>query len=110
MKTPLILHAVLAFAYFYGAASFASQADVSEWQIQKCGAYEDAWTEALAYFGSDGLNDDFVANNESFIAGDCTDQGQVCPRSSEELQIANALTIAVMNAGAASTFPPFKCD
>lgn len=109
MRSKLFLSAVLAVSFQYSAPGFASQAEASAWQMQKCAVYEDAWAGALAYFGSDSLDADFVADNESFIAGGCTDQGHVCPRSSEELDIANALTIAVMNAGAASTFPPFRC-
>ena len=55
------------------------------------------------------MNYNFMAGNENFIAGGCTEQVDVCPRSAQELEIANALTIAVMNAGAASTFLPFRC-
>jgi hypothetical protein len=37
------------------------------------------------------------------------DTADVCPRSGEEIETANVLTIAAMNAGMASTFLPFAC-
>jgi len=39
----------------------------------------------------------------------CTEAIDICPRSSNEIHIANALTLAMMNSGAASTFLPFRC-
>ena len=47
--------------------------------------------------------------HEAFIASGCTRQGNVCPRSAEELDLANMMVVAAMNAGTASTFPPFAC-
>jgi hypothetical protein len=79
------------------------------WQQQKCALYEDAWGRALASIGSDNVNYNFVANNENFIASECTERVNVCPRSNQELEIANLLTMVMMNEGAASTFLPFTC-
>lgn len=83
--------------------------EVTDWQQQKCTIYEQSWGEALEFFGSDNINYNFIASNENFIAGGCTERVNACPRSSQEREIADALTIAMMNAGTASTFLPFTC-
>lgn len=83
--------------------------ETSAWQLEKCRLYGRAWTQALDAFGSDDLNFNFMAQNENFLAGGCLDATAICPRSTQELQIADALTMAMMNAGAASTFLPFRC-
>lgn len=87
----------------------AAQDAARTWTEEKCAVYAAAWTQALDGFGSDEMNYAFMAGNENFIASDCTDRGEICPQSSQELEIANALTLALMNAGTASTFLPFKC-
>ncbi len=79
------------------------------WVAQKCAAYRAAWDQALDMFGSDGMNYAFIAGSENFIAAGCTDPTRICPQSAAELEVANALTLAMMNAGAASTFLPFAC-
>lgn len=84
--------------------------DQSVWQAKKCEIFQQNWEKALGFFGSDNLNYNFIAQNENFIAGGCTEGVSVCPRSSQELDIANALTVAMMNAGAASTFLPYRCS
>lgn len=81
----------------------------SEWQTQKCAIYERAWTRALENFGDDNINYNFIATNENFIASGCTDTIRACPRSERELEIANVLSIVMMNEGVASTFLPFGC-
>lgn len=81
----------------------------SDWPTEKCRLYESYWTEALERFGSDDLNYNFIAANENFIAAGCSEKGTACPRSTQELDIANALSILMINAGAASTFLPFHC-
>jgi hypothetical protein len=81
----------------------------ADWPAEKCAAFAAAWNQALDAFGSDQMNYAFLAGNENFIASTCTDRGEICPQSRQELEIANALTLALMNAGTASTFLPFKC-
>jgi len=85
------------------------QEQSASWVEQKCGAYEAAWTDAVAAADETQVNYAFIAANENFIAGGCTEPVEACPRSRVELDIANALTLAMMNAGAASTFLPFRC-
>ena len=79
------------------------------WAEEKCRRYENAWNEVLSRWGTDGMSAGFIDGNKAFIAGGCTGQGNVCPRSSRDLELANILTIAAMNAGTASTFLPFAC-
>ncbi len=78
------------------------------WPEEKCARYGEAWTEALRRFGTRGLSQDFVESHAAFLASGCT-SGDVCPRSQEELDLANIMVIRAMNAGTASTFPPFRC-
>lgn len=87
----------------------AAQAPATDWPAEKCAIYAQAWNQALDSFGSDEMNYAFLAGNENFIAGDCTERTEICPQSQQELEISNALTLALMNAGAASSFLPFKC-
>ncbi len=89
-----------------GAGPTSAQTD---WQEQKCALYEAAWARALENFGDDDMNYNFIATNENFIASGCTDTVRACPRSLQELEIANMLSIVMMNEGAASTFLPFGC-
>jgi len=78
------------------------------WVEEKCARYSEAWTEAIRRFGTRGLSRDFLDSNAAFLASGCT-SGDVCPRSQEELDLANIMVIRAMNAGTASTFPPFRC-
>jgi hypothetical protein len=79
------------------------------WVAQKCALYAEAWNRALDGVGTADVNLAFLAGNENFIAGGCTDVASICPQSGAELEIANSLTVVMMNAGTASTFLPFAC-
>jgi hypothetical protein len=79
------------------------------WPEMKCARYKQAWSDAIAHRGTDGLSREFIERHDAFTASGCTSQGDVCPRSEEELNFANMMVIAAMNAGTASTFPPFAC-
>jgi hypothetical protein len=79
------------------------------WTEEKCARYGRSWIEALAHFGRDGLSAAFVTRHEAFLASGCRSREAVCPLSAEELALADALTIAAMNAGMASSFVPFRC-
>jgi hypothetical protein len=87
----------------------AQEGRAQSWSEVKCERYRKAWTEALARRGTQGLGPDFIARHEAFLATGCTAKADVCPRSAEELDLANVLTILAMNAGTASTFLPFAC-
>jgi hypothetical protein len=75
----------------------------------KCSRYRKAWSEALARRGTQGLGREFLERHEAFLASGCTTRADVCPRSAAELDLANMMVVAAMNAGTASTFPPFSC-
>ena len=79
------------------------------WPEVKCERYGKAWSEALTRRGKQGLSREFIERHEAFLASGCTTQADVCPRSSDELDMANIMVVAAMNAGTASTFPPFAC-
>ena len=92
-----------------GPHASAQQPAERTWPEEKCFRYAKAWEEALVRRGRNGLSADFIARHEAFIAGGCTARADVCPRSAEELAMANVMTIRAMNAGTASTFLPFAC-
>lgn len=91
------------------APARAQDAPARPWTIEKCARYGDAWKEALTRFGRAGLSPDFLARHDAFLASGCLADPDVCPRSKEELALANIMVVRAMNAGAASTFPPFAC-
>jgi hypothetical protein len=91
------------------ATSFAQDRPQQSWPEVKCARYKAAWAEALARRGMRGLGAEFLDRHEAFLASGCTTKGDVCPRSTEELELANIMVVAAMNAGTASTFPPFAC-
>src|SRR5918998_1386948 len=74
------------------------------WPEVKCARYKQAWADALARRGRRGLGQEFLGRHEAFLASGSTARDDVCPRSAEELDLANVLVIAAMNAGTASSF------
>lgn len=80
-----------------------------DWRAEKCARYADAWAQALKRFGRAGLSAEYLARHDAFLARGCESPRDVCPRSKEELALANVMVLRAMNAGAASTFPPFAC-
>lgn len=82
----------------------------SNWSAKKCDLYEHAWSRALSNSPNVDINYNFLAANENFIASGCTEKIAVCPRSNDELELADMLSIIMLNEGAASTFLPFNCD
>jgi hypothetical protein len=66
------------------------------WAEVKCARYKKAWNDALPRMKAKGLGREFLDRHEAFLASGCTAKADVCPRSA-------------MNAGTASTFPPFAC-
>ncbi len=80
-----------------------------QWTLAKCERYKTAWLTLVSRRGIADLGPQFLESHDAFIASGCTTRADVCPRSARELDVANAMVIAAMNAGAASTFPPFAC-
>src|SRR3954465_15325736 len=93
----------------YAAQTALAQASSSSWSEVKCARYKQAWLEGLARRGRRGLGREFLDGHEAFLASGCTAKADVCPRSPEELELANIMVLAAMNAGTASTFLPFSC-
>jgi len=89
--------------------AFAQNQQSQSWPEVKCARYKKAWDDALARLGTNGLSREFLERHEAFLASGCTAQADVCPRSEQELNLANMMVVAAMNAGTASTFPPFSC-
>ena len=102
---------VLAASLIAGAAGpgLAQPAPPENWPAVKCERYTKAYAEALARFGRKGLGQPFLDSHEAFLASGCSIRGEVCPRSTEELNLANVMVIMGMNQGMASTFMPFAC-
>jgi len=105
---------VLAFATLLAisisSAAIAQQPEAdSSWPAVKCQRYKKAYADAIARFGKRGLGQAFLETHDAFLASDCTVKVDVCPRSKEELDLANVLVILSMNQGMASTFVPFNC-
>ena len=81
----------------------------SDWQRTKCEVYARALGDILDHVGHDGVSDRFLARNREFIASGCLADVDACPETDTDIEVANGLTIATMNAGAASSFSPFRC-
>ncbi len=90
------------------AAPLRAQAP-ENWPQVKCERWRSAYDETLKRFGRKGLGQEFMTGNEAFIASGCQNPPDVCPRSAEELNFANVMVMAGMNAGVSSTFMPYAC-
>ncbi|WP_426959181.1 hypothetical protein [Muricoccus radiodurans] len=108
MIRPIVV-ALLALAAL-GAPPADAQEDRSlSWPERRCARYRDVSTEAFARLGTNGLTAGFLEAHAAFLASGCRDRRGVCPRSEQDLSMANTLTALAINAGAASTFLPFAC-
>ncbi|QGG89769.1 hypothetical protein GH983_04485 [Agrobacterium sp. MA01] len=81
----------------------------SDWQRKKCDVYRQAFAEILDHVGREGVSDIFLVQNQAFIDSGCLADIDACPQTEADIEVANGLTIASMNAGAASSFSPFRC-
>lgn len=100
---------ILAIAMIGFAPAHAEDPAVEAWAKEKCVRYERAWKRATDFVGREGISREFIEGNEKFIADGCSSGADVCPRSAEEIKLANVLTMAAMNFGTASSFLPFVC-
>lgn len=91
------------------AAALAQAPGGENWPAVKCERYRKAYDEATRRFGTKGLGQEFLARHDAFMASGCQTPPDVCPRSTEELNLANIMVMAGMNAGLSSTFMPFAC-
>jgi hypothetical protein len=106
-----LIATILALGFILGSATTGRAQPVppENWPAVKCERYTKAYAEALAKSGRNGLGQPFLDAHEAFLASGCSIKGEVCPRSTEELNIANVMVILGMNQGMASTFMPFAC-
>ena len=109
-----IRHPALAAVMIWTAASAPALAAAPhrlgrDWHDEKCVRYKRAWTQALAHQGAQGLSQPFLDAHAAFLASNCTRRADVCARSEQEIALANTMVVLSMNAGTASTFPPFYC-
>lgn len=105
----LALCGLLASGAFSEDEAGETQATRSAWQIEKCEVYRTALAEILDHVGRNGVSPLFLARNTEFIESGCLKDVDACPQTDKDVEIANGLTIATMNAGAASSFSPFRC-
>jgi hypothetical protein len=99
----------LAFAAPAPGLAQQTSAPPENWPAIKCERYTKAYGEALSRLGRKGLSPDFLGAHEAFLASGCSIKGEVCPRSAEDLNLANIMVVMGMNQGMASTFMPFAC-
>jgi len=92
-----------------GIPAAQAQSGGENWPAVKCERYRKAYDEATRRFGMKGLGPEFLARHDAFMISGCMAPPDVCPRSAEELNLANVMVMAGMNAGMASTFMPFAC-
>lgn len=109
MKLLAVLAVLLGSSIANGVSLAVAQENPQSWSEVKCARYKKGWSDALARRGTRGLGREFLDSHEAFLASGCRAGAGVCPRSPEELELANVLTIVAMNAGTASTFLPFAC-
>ncbi|KUL95002.1 hypothetical protein DK26_13155 [Bosea sp. WAO] len=105
----LLLAAIVAGNLALGTAALAQAPGSENWPAVKCERYRKAYDEATRRFGTKGLGPEFLARHDAFMASGCQTPPDVCPRSTEELNLANIMVMAGMNAGLSSTFMPFAC-
>jgi hypothetical protein len=104
-----VLAAVIGVSIAVGISPAGAQDGPLSWREVKCVRYAKAWSEALHRKGAQGLGREFLDRHDAFMASGCTASTDVCPRSAQELALANIMIIASYNAGMGSTFSPFAC-
>jgi hypothetical protein len=101
---------VLACCLLFGSSGRAQQrVPVRNWHDEKCARYGKAWSDAVGRVGAGGLSPAFLQAHAAFLASNCTRRADVCPRTPADFALANMMVVLSMNAGTASTFPPFAC-
>src|SRR5215212_2790609 len=108
-RTAAVLAVLAASFAVEGASPVGAQDKNPSWTEVKCVRYAKAWSEALRRKGAQGLGWEFLETHDAFVASGCTAPTAVCPRSTEELEIANVMVMASFNAEMGSTFTPFSC-
>ena len=77
-------------------------------QSSKCDIFRTAFDSAVQRFGKAGLSEEFLTRGAAFSSGGCEGQRNVCPRSPEELKLANLVILRAVGRTGGS-FLPFAC-
>ena len=104
---PAFALAGLAAGLVIGLVFAPHPAAAEAWAAEKCRRYERAWQHLLV--GAPAPGAAFVAAQEAFIAGGCSQPGAVCPRSETERALADLLALMAVAEGMAGSFLPFGC-
>ncbi len=86
----------------------ASPALAQDWPAEKCRRYSAAWDAATQHRGTAGLSPAFLAAHAAFLGSGCRERA-ACPRSREDIAMADTMTLLALNAGMSGTFLPFIC-
>jgi hypothetical protein len=79
------------------------------WSRTKCRLYSDAFARAIDERGTTGLGPEFLLAHQAFLDSGCTGTRDVCPRSQQELALADLLSVLAINEGMTGSFLPFAC-
>lgn len=79
------------------------------WAAEKCRIYAAAWARAIDERGTAGLGEEFLLAQQRFLDSGCSGPREVCPRSPQELALADLLSVAAINEGMTGSFLPFAC-
>ncbi|UOA28489.1 hypothetical protein [Pseudosulfitobacter sp. DSM 107133] len=84
-----------------------AQAQPDGWTVEKCSRYSLAWAQ-MTSGDMTGISARFLDDHADFLASGCL-QGQVCPVSKAEYQLADTLALMAVAEGMAGSFLPFSC-
>jgi len=87
----------------------AQSPEGDRWTERKCELYTDAWHHIAGGGVPEGVSVEFVTDHDAFLASGCLDRGYVCPRSPQERDIADMLSLMAVAEGMAGSFLPFDC-
>lgn len=85
------------------------EAPADSWSQTKCRLYSDAFARAIDERGTTGLGPEFLLAHQAFLDSGCTGTRDVCPRSQQELALADLLSVVAINEGMTGSFLPFAC-
>lgn len=85
------------------------EAPAESWSQTKCRLYSDAFARAIDERGTTGLGPEFLLAHQAFLDSGCTGTRDVCPRSQQELALADLLSVVAINEGMTGSFLPFAC-
>ena len=86
-----------------------AETPADSWSQTKCRLYSDAFARAIDERGTTGLGPEFLLAHQAFLDSGCTGTRDVCPRSQQELALADLLSVVAINEGMTGSFLPFAC-